>query len=67
MVVLVNFKLPIFDPMLYPNKYPLLLIYFLIIHVAVFSQEEKTVDNQRLKIGLVLSGGGAKGIAHIGI
>lgn len=37
-----------------------IIIFFLIIGVAVQSQE-------RAKIGLVLSGGGAKGIAHIGV
>ena len=53
--------------MYYPKKYQFLLICFLIIQVAIYSQEEKTTVNQRPKIGLVLSGGGAKGIAHIGI
>ncbi|MCD4731730.1 MAG: patatin-like phospholipase family protein, partial [Bacteroidales bacterium] len=53
--------------MFYPIKYQSLILCFLIIHTAIYSQEKKTADNQRPKIGLVLSGGGAKGIAHIGI
>jgi len=53
--------------MTYPTKYLFLLVCFLIIQVAIFPQEEKTSETQRPKIGLVLSGGGAKGIAHIGI
>ncbi|RKS94968.1 NTE family protein [Flavobacterium limicola] len=42
------------------KKIALLLIVF--TNLAVFSQEQK-----RPKIGLVLSGGGAKGFAHIGV
>jgi NTE family protein len=42
------------------KKIALLLIVF--TSLAVFSQEQK-----RPKIGLVLSGGGAKGFAHIGV
>ncbi len=53
--------------MTYPTKYLFLLVCFLIIQVTIFPQEEKTSETQRPKIGLVLSGGGAKGIAHIGI
>ncbi len=41
----------------------LLFIFFLIISTFVFSQEKAEKD---LKVGLVLSGGGAKGLAHIG-
>ncbi len=41
----------------------ILFIVFLIISAFAFSQEQKTQD---LKVGLVLSGGGAKGLAHIG-
>ncbi len=39
------------------------LIVFLITVTLSFSQEK---DKQDLKVGLVLSGGGAKGLAHIG-
>ncbi len=41
----------------------LFILFFLILTTPLFSQE-KTV--KRPKIGLVLSGGGAKGFAHIG-
>jgi len=41
----------------------LLLIYFL-ISFSLFSQENQ---KDELKVGLVLSGGGAKGLAHIGV
>ena len=41
----------------------LLLIVFLIISTITFSQEKSDGD---VKVGLVLSGGGAKGLAHIG-
>ncbi|MGO3182860.1 MAG: patatin-like phospholipase family protein [Aequorivita sp.] len=40
----------------------IILIVFLIISTFSFSQEKQ----QDLKVGLVLSGGGAKGLAHIG-
>lgn len=41
----------------------ILLILFLLISTFSFSQEKKEQD---IKVGLVLSGGGAKGLAHIG-
>ena len=41
----------------------ILFIVFVIISSFTFSQEKKSDD---LKVGLVLSGGGAKGLAHIG-
>ena len=41
----------------------ILFIVFVIITSFSYSQENKTED---LKVGLVLSGGGAKGLAHIG-
>lgn len=41
-----------------------LFIVFVLVAGISFSQEEKTDD---LKVGLVLSGGGAKGLAHIGV
>lgn len=40
-----------------------LLIVFLLISTLFFSQEKNGED---IKVGLVLSGGGAKGLAHIG-
>lgn len=43
-------------------KNPLFII-LLLISMLSFSQEK---DKQDLKVGLVLSGGGAKGLAHIG-
>jgi NTE family protein len=33
----------------------------------VFAQKQGATDKKRPKIGLVLSGGGARGIAHIGV
>jgi len=44
-----------------------LLACFLIIPSILVAQEKQKNDGERPKIGLVLSGGGAKGIAHIGI
>ena len=41
----------------------ILFIYILIFSGLVFSQNQETKD---IKVGLVLSGGGAKGFAHIG-
>lgn len=41
----------------------ILLIVFTLISTLSFSQEKNDTD---LKVGLVLSGGGAKGLAHIG-
>ncbi len=40
-------------------------IFFLFLFQAVISQVSN--DNERLKVGVVLSGGGAKGMAHIGV
>ncbi len=42
----------------------ILFIVFVMVAGISFSQEGKTDD---LKVGLVLSGGGAKGLAHIGV
>jgi NTE family protein len=42
----------------------LLLIILLFYSINSFSQDQKPDD---LKVGLVLSGGGAKGLAHIGV
>nr|WP_315241448.1 patatin-like phospholipase family protein [uncultured Flavobacterium sp.] len=43
------------------------LILLALISQESFSQEKKTDSIKRPKIGLVLSGGGAKGFAHIGV
>ena len=45
-------------------RFLIFLVSFFIVNCALFAQEE---NSQRPKIGLVLSGGGAKGFAHIGI
>ena len=37
------------------------------ISSGVFAQESATINKERPKVGLVLSGGGAKGAAHIGV
>ena len=42
-------------------------ILFLLISIFAYSQETDSVNVTRPKIGLVLSGGGAKGAAHIGV
>lgn len=45
--------------------------FFLFASLFFLSQvalgQEKTIENTRPKVGLVLSGGGAKGLAHIGV
>lgn len=41
----------------------LFAILILFMNLQIFAQEEK----QDLKVGLVLSGGGAKGLAHVGV
>jgi NTE family protein len=46
------------------------LVFFILLVLApqnLFSQENKNDSIKRPKIGLVLSGGGAKGFAHIGV
>lgn len=45
----------------------LLFFFFLFLPENSFSQEVKQDSVKRPKIGLVLSGGGAKGFAHIGV
>lgn len=45
--------------------YCLLAVAFLLLPFA--SQAQDTINKKRPKIGLVLSGGGAKGFAHIGV
>lgn len=44
-----------------------LLLMLLAVAPATFAQTDTTTLGQRPKIGLVLSGGGAKGAAHIGV
>ncbi|MBE8727358.1 patatin [Flavobacterium sp. KB82] len=46
---------------------PLILIMAFLFSQETFSQEIKKDSVKRPKIGLVLSGGGAKGFAHIGV
>ncbi|MCD4683849.1 MAG: patatin-like phospholipase family protein, partial [Bacteroidales bacterium] len=53
--------------MIYLSKFQILVTCFLFLYIALNAQEVKNTGDQRPKIGLVLSGGGAKGIAHIGI
>lgn len=53
--------------MLYPLRNQIVLFLLLLLPLIIFTQEEKSIANERPKIGLVLSGGGAKGIAHIGV
>lgn len=52
------------------NKLLAILLFF--ITVVAFSQEKDTIEENKpiqkdLKVGLVLSGGGAKGFAHVGV
>lgn len=47
------------------NKKVILLVSILLIGNYFFAQEN--TDKSKPKIGLVLSGGGAKGFAHIGV
>ena len=47
------------------NK-PLLTLLFLLTFYSVSAQENDTLPKHKPKIGVVLSGGGAKGLAHIG-
>ena len=41
--------------------------FFLFISLLFFTQISLGQENPRPKVGLVLSGGGAKGLAHIGV
>ncbi|MDW5289973.1 patatin-like phospholipase family protein [Formosa sp. PL04] len=45
----------------------ILLFFAFFIGVFAHAQEQKISDTKDLKVGLVLSGGGAKGLAHIGV
>lgn len=56
------------------KKSPPSLIFYVIVCLVIcpwygYSQNDKLLkpDNDRPKIGLVLSGGGAKGMAHVGV
>jgi NTE family protein len=54
------------------KSFPLLTIYCLVFSVSLIlpfiaQAQEKTKETSRPKIALVLSGGGAKGFAHIGV
>lgn len=53
--------------MFYPLRTQILIFFLSLLPIFTFSQEEKPIAKQDPKIGLVLSGGGAKGIAHIGV
>lgn len=44
-----------------------LIICTIVFPLSIFAQEDEITSHQRPKIGLVLSGGGAKGMAHIGV
>ncbi len=46
---------------------PLLFVILLLSTWTIYSQDNVQKKNARPKIGLVLSGGGAKGLAHIGV
>ncbi len=48
------------------NIKPIILTLFLIASLSAKAQNEVT-ENTKPKVGLVLSGGGAKGLAHIGV
>ncbi|UGS23776.1 patatin-like phospholipase family protein [Flavobacterium channae] len=41
--------------------------FFLFVSLLIFTQISLGQENPRPKVGLVLSGGGAKGLAHIGV
>ena len=43
-----------------------LIIYLLLFLLSFFTFSQKKIPDKNLKVGLVLSGGGAKGLAHIG-
>ena len=51
-------------PHLYPMHKTLVSLFFALITLTAFAQGDST--KQQPKVGLVLSGGGAKGLAHIG-
>jgi NTE family protein len=45
----------------------LLLLVSLLIFTQISLGQDNNTQNKRPKVGLVLSGGGAKGLAHIGV
>jgi len=45
----------------------ILLLVFLIINTVNYAQKHQNEQTKDVKVGLVLSGGGAKGFAHIGV
>ena len=45
----------------------LLLLVSLLIFTQISLGQDNNIQNKRPKVGLVLSGGGAKGLAHIGV
>ena len=47
-------------------KTPLALLFFLMLF-AGYAQQQQEKPKPEFKVGLVLSGGGAKGLAHIGV
>lgn len=48
------------------NKFLSIALFVFILNFA-FGQSQKSEPKRHMKIGLVLSGGGAKGLAHIGV
>ncbi len=50
-----------------PMKKNTVLILLLLFNLYVAFSQEKATEKSDIKVGLVLSGGGAKGFAHIGV
>jgi len=44
-----------------------LLLVLLLVSTVIFAQKSHKDDGKDVKVGLVLSGGGAKGFAHVGV
>ncbi len=49
------------------NNFLIILIFILIFPLHLLAQRHDSTQRQRPKVGLVLSGGGAKGFAYIGL
>lgn len=49
------------------HKILTILTFLIACALPLAAQEDDTLGKERPKIGLVLSGGGAKGAAHIGV
>ena len=49
------------------RRYLPLLLLFVCLQTARGENSEKTPQDKTPKVGLVLGGGGAKGVAHIGV